>query len=210
MRRRLDRLRQDVFAETSFDYDERFASIARPVRLRGYFQSYRYFTNVDVRTLFALGEPNPRLAVIESAVGPQWIGLHVRRGDYLNPSTAAYHGVCSDEYFARGLELLQSQQAEQLPVVMFTDQPDAVSERVHALTEFVLGPDASTHESVDLWAMSHASGLVMSNSSFSWWAAFLGERADRAVVAPQPWFKALSTAANDLLLPHWRRLDAAL
>lgn len=210
LRRRLDRFRQDVFVEAGFDFDPRFDAITKPVRLRGYFQSYQYFPDVDVRSLFSLGQPNPRSAVIEAAVGPRWIGMHVRRGDYLNPSTAAYHGVCSDAYFERGLELVRSQQAEQLPVVMFTDQPDAVSERVHRLTDFVLGPDINAHESIDLWAMSQASGLVMSNSSFSWWAAFLGERADRPVVAPRPWFKALDTAAHDLLLPQWTTLSASL
>lgn len=210
LRRRMDRFRSDVFVESGFDFDPRFTEIASPVRLRGYFQSYKYFADLEVRSLFALGEPNSRLASIEAAVGPRWIGIHVRRGDYLNPTTAAYHGLCSDDYFEAGLAHIQAEQSENLPVVMFTDQPDSVSQRLHGLSHFVLGPDADAHESVDLWAMAHASGLVMSNSSFSWWAAYLGEQADRAVVAPRPWFKALDTAAADLLLPHWRSFDASL
>ena len=206
LRRRIDRFRSDVFVESGFDFDPRFLDIKAPVRLRGYFQSYKYFSELDVQSIFALGEPNPGLARIEAAVGKRWLGMHVRRGDYLNPSTAAYHGLCSDDYFERGLELLRTQQDERLPVVMFTDQPNAVSERLHNLTDFVLGPDGNAHESVDLWAMANASGLVMSNSSFSWWAAYLGER-PWPVVAPQPWFKALNTSATDLLLPHWIKMQ---
>ncbi len=206
LRRRIDRFRSDVFVESGFDFDRRFLDIKTPVRLRGYFQSYKYFSELDVRSIFALAEPNLRLASIEAAVGQRWIGMHVRRGDYLNPSTAAYHGLCSDDYFERGLELLRTQQEDRLPVVMFTDQPSAVSERLHSLTDFVLGPDDNAHESVDLWAMANASGLVMSNSSFSWWAAYLEERPGRPIVAPRPWFKALNTSASDLLLPHWIQL----
>lgn len=209
LRRRLDRVRRDIFVEAGFPFDPRFQAIDRPVRLRGYFQAHRYFASLDAAALFALDGPNLRLAEIEATVGTRWFGLHVRRGDYLNPTTADYHGLCSDDYFSRGLSTIQRMHGEHLPVVLFTDQPHAVSHRVLALADFVLGPDINAHEAVDLWAMSHASGLVMSNSSFSWWAGFLGERQDRPVVAPRPWLRALDLAAGDLLLPHWITLGAA-
>ena len=206
IRRRLDRYRSDVFVEAGFSYDARIESLTKPVRMRGYFQAHQYFDGIDVRELFALTQPNPRLAAIEAAVGSHWIGMHVRRGDYLNASTAAYHGLCSDEYFLRGLHLIRPHHDHELPVVLFTDQPDAVSARLNDAADFIVGPDPTAHEAVDLWAMSHASALVMSNSSFSWWAAYLGESATRPVVAPRPWFQAINVDTKDLLLPNWLQI----
>ncbi len=209
IRRRSDSLRPDVFVEAGFRYDPRFARISKPIRIRGYFQSPTYFPSIDVRLLFGRGQVNPRLAAIRAAVGDRWVGVHVRRGDYLRMSTTAVHGLCSDGYFLNGLEVLKRASGEALPIVLFTDQPAAVSERILARAALVMGADPNSHEVFDLLAMSAAEGLVISNSSFSWWAAFLADRSDRPVVAPRPWLKAGDIAASDLLLPNWLTLGAA-
>lgn len=206
--RRLDQLRSDVFVEAGFAYDHRLAAVQRPMRLNGYFQSHRYFSAIDVASLFELEQPNSRLTAIEAAVGPRWIAMHVRRGDYLNTSTSAFHGLCSSSYFLRGRDLVSRELEGPLPLVIFTDQPDAVDQELLNAASLVLGPDPEVHEATDLWAMASAQGLVISNSSFSWWAAFLGERDARPVVAPRPWFRAHDLAASDLLLPHWNTLGA--
>jgi hypothetical protein len=57
-------------------------------------------------------------------------------------------------------------------------------------------------------AMSRAHALVMGNSTFSWWAGWLGDRPDRPVFAPRPWVAAQDGVERDLLPPHWLTLDA--
>jgi hypothetical protein len=208
VRRQIDRWRRDVFTEAGLVYDARFQDIAKPVRLRGYFQCVRYFHNLDARALFALPGTSERLSGIRDAVGGEWFAMHIRRGDYLKSETAAYHGLCSDEYFERALVLVRELHGRDLPVVIFTDQPDAVSVRLSERAALIVGPDPSMHEAEDLWAMSHASGLVMSNSSFSWWAGYLQDRPGRPVVGPRPWLRFQDHAASDLLLPQWLTLGA--
>jgi hypothetical protein len=51
--------------------------------------------------------------------------------------------------------------------------------------------------------MSMAGELVMSNSSFSWWAAFLGNH--KRVTAPEPWFKK-TNYCNEIYEPNWERI----
>jgi hypothetical protein len=63
----------------------------------------------------------------------------------------------------------------------------------------------------DLLAMSSAKGLVMSNSTFSWWAAWLGgQKQALNVIAPCPWFAQESAAEDQLYGPNWERINRNL
>jgi hypothetical protein len=58
----------------------------------------------------------------------------------------------------------------------------------------------------DLWLMRQCRFNLISDSTFSWWSAWLSERAGKRVVAPRlgrwNW-----TANRDLLPPDWLQLD---
>jgi hypothetical protein len=59
----------------------------------------------------------------------------------------------------------------------------------------------------DLFRMGGSTSMIMSNSSFSWWAAFLVQNfSGGPVIAPRPWFRSGESAA-DLLLNDWITLD---
>jgi hypothetical protein len=45
----------------------------------------------------------------------------------------------------------------------------------------------STIETLEV--MTHGSGFVIANSSFSWWGATLRQKVEAPVCAPAPWFR---------------------
>jgi hypothetical protein len=196
--RRSRRLR--VFQQDGFGYDARIDAIRPGTTILGYFQSPLYFQRVELemRELLGGGGVVPRAAV----------SLHLRRGDYLGDAAAAHHGVASAEYAGRAVRLMRRLLPD-VNIRLFSDSPglaDAELQGVdgwaHAVDVESLGPLATVRE------MSRASGFIMSNSSFSWWAAWLMDAAsDATVVGPRPWLRSGEGAA-DLLLPHWLTLDA--
>ena len=198
-----------LFVQQGAFFDPRIDQIARASRVRGYFQSWRYFADheSEVRSLFDLQRGTDLDSLLQAEVGDAFIAVHVRRGDYLKPAVAAFHGLCSSAYFTREIRNMRMERPG-LPVVCFTDSAADIGGEVVQACDFVVEGSRTRSPADDLVAMSRASALVMSNSSYSWWAAYLGQRDDRPVVAPVPWLASGYVDTESLLLPAWRLSDA--
>lgn len=158
---------------------------------RGYFQDPRYFLSQreSIRHAFAAWETSTPLGMSDYAA------IHVRRGDYVeNPRNLARLGACSVEYFTNASKLIDNS----LPIVIVSDD--------HEWCETVLGKNlnreyviyAGDSDLDDFSVLKGAAEVVLSNSTFSWWAAFLGE--PRRVVAPVPWFEVAEAGGEHLPL----------
>jgi hypothetical protein len=64
--------------------------------------------------------------------------------------------------------------------------------------------DTSRIPAADLTVMSHCRHFIISNSTFGWWAAWLGESADKIVIAPAQWLSGSNPDLSDLIPADWR------
>ena len=88
---------------------------------------------------------------------------------------------------------------------LFSDDPDsaAVELKEHGLESIPVPNSFSPLDTMKLLALTDAK--ILSNSSFSWWAARIGA-VQSPVVAPYPWFRR-AKEAHDLVPSHWMRLN---
>lgn len=180
--------------------------------LVGYFQSPRYFPDVKddlVAALLARPETDQERQILEAYAARPAITLHLRRGDYLAVSPERQF-VASVAYARRAVALLAAMGID-APIRVFSDSIDLVKRELEGVDremDFVEDDGALSVWST-LKAMAAGQAMIMSNSSFSWWAAALMRSKDRAapVVAPRPWTGS-GTAKADLLEPDWVSLDA--
>lgn len=205
--------RLTVYRQPALGYDEGIDAVTPGTTLLGYFQSWRYFERVatrlaDALTGAALTDAEEKL--LASFRDAPAITAHVRRGDYLTPQAAAHHGIATADYFVRALSLLRRLSTTTVEVRAFTDSPDIVRVEMADVQNLELVADsASLGTLATVRAMSEGVAFAMSNSSFSWWAAWLLSRRDPSapVVAPRPW-QADGQSGHDQLLPNWLTLDA--
>lgn len=152
--------------EKRFNYDELPFHVGS-VSLNGYFQSLKYFEEYKDEFISLLNLPE-----VDSEID---IAFHIRRGDYLKHATI--HHVCHTEYFEKFFEKYKGQN-----IKVFTDDPN------HVINEFpnykfeILHSDSDIKE---LAYMSKCDIVVGSNSTFSWWAALIG---DKTSYFPSKWF----------------------
>lgn len=193
------------FREAGFAYDPGFEEIVEPCRLEGYFQSPKYFreSRHDVIALIRKA-PDFQEANLDSV--DDHIAVQLRRGDYLEPAQAKFHGVVPVSFFRNAVQQLRDRLGN-LPVQVFSDdQSLAVSFATSIVDAKVHVPSAEESPLYILGLLSRAKGLAISNSSFGWWGAFLSGEGSQ-VIAPSPWFRDPNVNTSDLLEPAWSVLQ---
>ncbi len=186
-------------------------------QIHGYFQEPKYLEHIQeygyLNHLIAVSPSAWFKEALTRAGSSRTVGMHVRRGDTL---TIPDHGVLSIDYYKSALLLLTEEELRR-PILVFCDEPELLKKEFSELAkfadlEFVSPPeDSSPIESIIL--MSLCSTLIVSNSTFSWWAASVGETS-RRVICPDAWSpsgkRAIPPAKSrvwELIAPVWRIND---
>lgn len=181
------------FKESSNRFQPEIFMIHPGTTIEGYFQSAKYFPSVGAEIAQSIRNvvvSKSEQAIVDDVSSKPFIAVHVRRGDYLSEShIREAHGLTTRRYFEAGLEILGGKGA---PCIVFTDSPLEVEKELGGMRELVFDSRISPlGELATLKLMSLASGIVMSNSSFSWWAAYTMSHFDpgSTVISPRPWSK---------------------
>jgi hypothetical protein len=114
-------------------------------------------------------------------------------------------GVIDTTYYERALSLLVKL-VGRTQLVIFSDDIGA-ARQLSALQNqqdaIFIDPPSDSRPLESLLLMSQAHHLVTANSTFSWWAGWLGERKGRWVLCPRPWLDMDTFDERDLIYPTW-------
>jgi hypothetical protein len=180
--------------------------------IEGYFQSYLYADsalkrNSDLRKIELVSESSWFKSMKAQLIVTNPIVVHVRRGDYSNLKDT--FGILSDQYYFNAIKDLVQRNGINQPIWIFSDELHMVREsmpKVMSLNPLLVDAPVSVSAAESLILMSYANVLVMANSTFSWWAAWLNQ-GNKLVIAPDKWFRALPDPEL-LLPPNWERRES--
>lgn len=192
-----------VFSSTEIGFEPLLSISNKGNLLIGYFQSYRYAADPKVlkilQSLSVKGDStwvqNMRaIALIEKP-----IVLHVRLTDYVDQT----FGLLNSAYYEDAFAILTDHGVEGR-VWLFSDDLEGALKIVPKdllLDARIIREPANTCPAETLEVMRLGHNYIISNSTFSWWGAFLSNT-QPIVTYPNPWF-ADGSKIRDLCPPHW-------
>jgi Glycosyl transferase family 11 len=191
--------------EQGLGYNPDIAGYADGSYLHGYWQSEQYFDHIadQIRSDFTF--PNftntQNAEMADRIANSTAISLHVRRGDYL---TLGAHVLCDQAYYEAAL----AQVLDGLPgtptVYVFSDDPQWAKDNLPLPVEkVVVDFNGADTDFEDMRLMTLCQHNIIGNSSFSWWAAWLNQNAQKRVAGPAKWFGDPKLVNPDILPPNW-------
>jgi len=195
--------------ERGLGFDPGFFNLQSGTYLHGYWQSERYFSDIqnqlrdDLAFTTPLDNANAGMAQ-QIADAPNAIAVHVRRGDYV---AIGSYAACTPEYYRGGTTYISDQLNAPLTCFVFSNDPQWASDNLALGHEtIIVDINDETTGHFDMHLMSLCDHNVIANSTFSWWGAWLNDHSDKIVVAPKAWFAKNKLSNPDLLPPSWIQL----
>lgn len=148
----------------------------------GYWQDVRYvkpYIN-ELKEIFSFPELDKRNREI-ILKGGEYVGVHVRRGDYLNAPNL--NGICDMSYYEDAIKYIYKN-VDNPKFVIFSDDI-GYSKKVFENYDCIYIDWNKGKESFkDMQLMSMCDHMITANSSFSWWGAMLTQNEKGIKIAP--------------------------
>jgi hypothetical protein len=155
----------------------------------GYFQSYKYFEDIDITNEFILNKTvtNRLNDQYSNLFNKRTISLHYRlSGDRIENHIQEYHKTVSKEYYDKALELLNYNQ-ENDNVLVISDNI-GLAKTILQNDNFIY-IDNQKDIFKDFILMTLCDDNIVGNSTYSWWGAYLNKNKNKKVVASKSeWF----------------------
>lgn len=170
------------------------------LKIGGFFQSWKYFEDIKYQLISTYFIPSNK--VIQSLskydVSPNSLGISVRRGDYL--MLQQNHCVLDISYYQEAINKYFTNNIDQ--IFIFTDDLDWCKHTFGNEVTYVQD-DIGTQ----LFLMTKMKHLIISNSTFAWWGAYLNQN-NGIIISPDPWFGPNYKDKNtkDLYYPSWIKI----
>lgn len=162
----------------------------------GYFQSEKYFENCKelISELYTFPVPlSQKAEEIKNLIKEEnSVAIHIRLGDYKKLRNH-YLDVCTQKYYKNAMEYI-AQNEETPRFFVFTNDAEEVKKIVRLPENAIIVEGTKDYEDFEL--IRECKHAIISNSTFSWWAAYLNDNTNKRVVAPTPWFTTLKKEAD--------------
>lgn len=198
LRRYLPKRSKQFYEPVGGEFSPETLKVVKDRYYYGFWQDHKYYDGIrdELKSVFSfkltLNERNQKI-LNDMLSSEECVGLHVRRGDYLNHPL--YKDICTYEYYYNAINLIKDKIKRPVFYIFSNDIPWCKEKFEKLFPESkVVYVDWNKGEDsyCDMQLMMACKTLVIANSSFSWWAAYLNAR-NPWVISPKKWLNKIET-----------------
>lgn len=172
------------------------------VYYEGYWQNYSY---PDVIKEYLINEISSKEKIIireddfmKNIRENETVAIHIRRDDYIKiKKNKKLYSICELSYYEKAVELIK-QKIKNPKFLIFTQDKEWASEHFNG-EEYHLVKTNTALE--DMLYMKNCKHIIMANSTFSWWGAWLNQNPDKMIIAPKKWYNGKINKSIENLIP---------
>lgn len=198
---------QNYFKEKNSKFMPELLKIKHPAYLEGYFQSEKYFKDIEQIIRQELTFKDLDLIQNKNSLELRQqnsVSIHVRCGDYINDSeNAKIYNICTMQYYQRAIKYIQ-EHVENPVFYVFSDDIAWVVKNFKPDVEVKVLNTANWQD--DFYFMQNCKHNIIANSSFSWWSAWLNQNPDKIVIAPDKWFNVSKLNYKSIVPNDWAKV----
>ena len=181
---------------------------------KGYFQNLRYLPDREyILDLFDIRMKQHQLRSIITTPEAT-CAVHFRLGDYKELSHI--HTLLPDSYYENAIRAVLDKNKNIKILLVFVEREDRATAvaRMTSITkdfpvEVRFALDLKLSDWEEMIVMSLCAGVVMANSSFSWWGAYLNCQSDCSVTFPWTWYNGETQEPElSIGLPGWMKIGS--
>lgn len=196
-----------TYYQPSFGYWQDFYSFPDGIEIVGTWQNEKYFLPIEsiLREEFVFPDfKEERNKAIERKIkSEKSVAIHVRKGDYLSQKGMKTYSQVSRDYYLKALQIIKNRHGD-TQAFIFTDDVDWATTNLYGLENVTFVHWNHNEQAFcDMQLMALCDYFVTSNSTFSWWAAWLGSNHQSTVVTPKEWFVRDDMKSKDIHPDFW-------
>jgi len=179
-----------IVAKDAQSFDLRILKIRGESYLAGNWASPKYFSQVKKNILQDITLKNPMSAKALTILGDIQnknlcsVSLHIRRGDH-SGVYASKIGVIPISFYQEAIGIIEKKESNRCFFFIFTDDVEYVKYNLPINKKFVFVSKDGIPDYEELILMTKCKHNIISNSTFSWWGAWLNQNPDKIVIAPK-------------------------
>lgn len=203
-----DKIDFNIHHETCKNTYNELPYIQNDVYLKGYFQSHKYISDETREKMneliysnknyyyLALKEYNKIKMFFADSNDANFLFLHFRRTDYINNP---YHPILDINYYNNGINIINNN----MNLIIFSDDINWCKQVIKIPNRKIYYVDINDVY-IEFIIMTFIKNGIIANSTYSWWAAFLGDK-NKKIIAPKQWFTETCEIKkwDDIYLDSW-------
>ena len=122
--------------------------------------------------------------------------ISIRHFSLENKKREQIFDVCDIEYYKKAIKKIQENVSKPVFYICSNDQ-EWVKQNFDFGENNIIYENANNKVAIKLYLMTKCKHFIISNSTFSWWAQYLGTYEKKIVISPSKWYN--SEFMSDLL-----------